>query len=115
MDYPKEGSPVSRDHRDQPGWVERFEGIVAGREVCNAFTELVDPDEQRLRFDAQAAAKEAGDEEDAGMDEELVEEFRHSGRPSEQAPPPPPTHPPPPRATPFSSKVGPSRTVIPQR
>tara|TARA_B100000700_G_scaffold174717_1_gene192901 strand:- start:6595 stop:8025 length:1431 start_codon:yes stop_codon:yes gene_type:complete len=72
MDYPKEVSPLSRDHRDYPGWVERFEGIVAGREVCNAFTELVDPDEQRFRFNAQVVAKEAGDEEAMIVDEDYL-------------------------------------------
>jgi lysyl-tRNA synthetase class 2 len=72
MDYPKEVSPLSRDHRHQTGWVERFEGIVAGRELCNAFTELVDPDEQRLRFEAQAEAKEAGNDEAMVVDEDYL-------------------------------------------
>ena len=71
-DYPKEVSPLSRDHRDQPGWVERFEGIVAGREICNAFTELVDPDEQRARFEAQEAATAAGDAEAMAVDEDYL-------------------------------------------
>jgi len=71
-DYPKEVSPLSRDHRDRPGWVERFEGIVAGRELCNAFTELVDPDEQRARFEAQEAEKAAGDAEAMAVDEDYL-------------------------------------------
>ncbi len=71
-DYPKEVSPLSRDHRDRPGWVERFEGIVAGRELCNAFTELVDPNEQRARFEAQEVEKAAGDAEAMGVDEDYL-------------------------------------------
>ncbi len=72
MDYPVEVSPLSRDHRSEPGMVERFEAIVAGRELCNAFSELVDPDEQRRRFQAQEAEKEAGEAETMGMDEDYL-------------------------------------------
>ncbi len=72
MDYPKEVSPLSRDHRSQPGLVERFEGIVAGRELCNAFSELVDPVEQRARFEDQARARQAGDEEAMSIDEDYL-------------------------------------------
>ncbi len=72
MDYPKEVSPLARDHRSRPGWVERFEPIVAGRELGNAFSELIDPDEQRLRFEAQAAARAAGDDEAMPIDEDYL-------------------------------------------
>jgi lysyl-tRNA synthetase class 2 len=72
LDYPKEVSPLARDHREMPDTVERFEGIVAGRELCNAFSELVDPAEQRARFEEQARQKAAGDDEAMDVDDDYV-------------------------------------------
>ena len=53
LDYPKELSPFAKDHRSEPGLVERLEAFAGGMEIANAFTELNDPDEQRARFEAQ--------------------------------------------------------------
>jgi lysyl-tRNA synthetase class 2 len=72
LDYPKEVSPLARDHRELPGVVERFEPIVAGRELGNAFTELVDPEEQRRRFEEQARARAGGDDEAMAVDEDYL-------------------------------------------
>jgi lysyl-tRNA synthetase class 2 len=71
-DFPEEVSPLARRHRDGRGLVERFEPVAAGREFGNAFSELVDPDDQRRRFEAQAARHAAGDEEAAPLDEEYL-------------------------------------------
>ena len=71
-DYPKEVSPLARDHRELPGLVERFEPIIAGREIGNAFSELVDADEQRARLEEQAGEKAAGDEEAMTVDDDYV-------------------------------------------
>jgi lysyl-tRNA synthetase, class II len=72
VDYPKEVSPLARDHRELAGMVERFEPIVAGRELGNAFSELTDPDEQRTRMEDQARRKEAGDDEAMVVDDDYV-------------------------------------------
>lgn len=71
-DYPKEVSPLSRDHRSKPDVVERFEVIIAGRELANAFSELTNPEEQRRRFQHQVEQGKAGDQEAMEMDEDYI-------------------------------------------
>jgi lysyl-tRNA synthetase, class II len=82
MDYPKELSPFAKDHRSEPGMVERFECFAAGMEFANAFTELNDPDEQRARFEAQRAEQAAGDEETQPYDEDYVQALEHGMPPT---------------------------------
>jgi lysyl-tRNA synthetase, class II len=76
-DFPQEVSPLARRHRDGPELVERFEPVLAGRELGNAFSELIDPDDQRQRFSAQAALHAAGDDEAMQLDEEYLRAMEH--------------------------------------
>ncbi len=70
--YPTEISPLSRKNDQDPSVVDRFELFVVGRELANAFSELNDPVDQRERFEAQLAEKEAGDEEAHAMDDDYI-------------------------------------------
>jgi lysyl-tRNA synthetase, class II len=72
MDYPLEVSPLARTHREDPALVERFEPVVLGRELGNAFSELTDPIDQRARFEAQAVLRALGDEEANELDEDYI-------------------------------------------
>jgi lysyl-tRNA synthetase class 2 len=72
LDYPIEVSPLARAHRDDPTLTERFEVIVAGRELANAFTELTDPLEQRERFEQQGRLEQLGDVEAHGVDDDYL-------------------------------------------
>jgi lysyl-tRNA synthetase class 2 len=82
VDYPVELSPFAKAHRSEAGLVERWEAFIGGIEIANSFSELNDPDEQRRRFEQQAAELERGDEEAQPYDEVFVEALEYGMPPT---------------------------------
>jgi lysyl-tRNA synthetase class 2 len=82
MDYPVEMSPLAKKHRSRPGLVERFEAICNGKEICNAYSELNDPIDQRERFEDQLTLAKRGDDEAMMLDEDFLRALEHGMPPT---------------------------------
>ncbi len=81
-DYPKEMSPVTKKHRDNPDLTERFELIVCGKEIANAYSELNDPIDQRERFEDQLRLSEKGDDEAMFIDQDFLRSLEYGMPPT---------------------------------
>jgi lysyl-tRNA synthetase class 2 len=81
-EYPLETSPLARKITGREELTDRFELIITGREFANAFSELVDPVDQRERFEAQVAAKAGGDDEAMGYDEDYLRAMEYGMPPA---------------------------------
>jgi len=77
IDYPEAVSPLSKSKADEPGWVERFEGYVGGKEICDGWSELNDPLIQRKRFESDVKAARKDREEAQQVDEDFLEAMEY--------------------------------------
>jgi len=72
IDYPKDVSPLAKNKEEDPNWVDRFEGYIGGKELCDGWSELTDPIEQRKRFEADKKAARVDKEEAQQVDEDFL-------------------------------------------